>query len=216
MLTTRFATQVDAQAALPNPLSCHARDGRDLSGQAAYVWGLNNIVGSAGECCALCAAHQKHCGTQTHPAQEYAPGKKCGRGRGRCNAWVFCAGSDRAGAEDRCFSYDIHKHVKGECQLLGRWRHLLCYCECWLKFEGNLSSPVAAGPTLPAPFRAAERKKWPWAVPEQLWPGPPPERLTWQSGIVADAAAPAPRQPGWYHSFCKRVEGGCGPEPRDD
>ena len=47
----------------------------------------------------------------------------------------------------------------------------LCAGECWLKFEGNLSSPVAAGPTLPAPFRAAERKQWPWAVPEQLWPG---------------------------------------------
>ena len=101
-----FATTTDAAAALPAGLSCHARDGRDLSGDAAYVWGMNNIVGSAAECCALCAAHQMKCGTGERPAAEYAPGKKCGRGRGRCNAWVFCSGSTEPGAEDRCFSYE--------------------------------------------------------------------------------------------------------------
>ena len=27
---------------------------------------------------------------------------RCGRARGQCNAWVYCA------AEEQCFSYDIH------------------------------------------------------------------------------------------------------------
>jgi hypothetical protein len=199
-----FATRTDAAAALPAGLSCHARDGRDLSGDAAYVWGMNNIVGSAAECCALCAAHQQACGTKARPPAEYAPGKQCGRGRGRCNAWVYCAGSSTPGSEDRCFSYDIHKHRKGEC---------------WLKHESNITGPVAAGPTLPRAFREAQRSDWPWAVSDKVWPGDPPERLTWVSGIVAPIAAPAwkePKQPGWYHRFCKKQPGGtCGPEPND-
>ena len=203
-----FQTETDAAArataaSLPAGLSCHARDGRDLSGDAAYVWGMNNIVGSAGECCALCAAHQQACGTQQKPAAEYAPGKRCGRGRGKCNAWVFCSGSSIPGMEDRCFSYDVHKHHKGEC---------------WLKHEANISGPVAAGPTLPKALREAPRTTWPWAVSVAIWPGTPPERLEWQSGIVAPMPAPAwkaPKQPGWYTRFCKKVEGGCGPDPRD-
>ena len=187
-----FSAVTDRDAALPDGLSCHARDGRDLSGDAAYVWGMNNIVGSAAECCKLCAAHQRECGNRERPPPSYAPGKRCGRGRGRCNAWVFCAGSSLPGVEDRCFSYDIHVHRKGEC---------------WLKHEANISSPIAAGPILPPAFRIAPRKEWPWAVSEKVWPGPAPDRLQWVSGIVAAREAPAwaePRQPGWYHRFCKK------------
>ena len=98
----------------------------------------------------------------------------------------------------------IHKHKKGEC---------------WLKHESNITGPYAAGPTLPRALREAKRENWPWAVSEKVWPGGPPERLTWQSGIVAPIAAPAwraPKQPGWYHRFCKKIDGGCGPEPTDD
>ena len=69
-------------------------------------------------------------------------------------------------------------------------------------------------------FREAPRSAWPWAVSDKVWPGDPPERLTWQSGIVAPLAAPAwkaPKQPGWYHRFCKKQPGGtCGPEPKDE
>ena len=55
-----FAADTDRAAGLdagrPGTLSCHARDGRDLSGDAAYVWGMKNLVESAGACCAQLAA----------------------------------------------------------------------------------------------------------------------------------------------------------------
>ena len=178
--------------ALRAGLSCHARNGRDLSGDAAYVWGMNNHVASAGTCCAMCAAHQAVCGTQERPALEYWPGRRCGRGKGRCNAWVYCPGSSEPGFEGRCFSYDVHVHRKGEC---------------WLKHERNITGPIAAGPMLPKAMREAPRKQWPWAVSESIWPGNAPEKLTWVSGIVAPPGQPAwaePRQPGWYHRFCKK------------
>ena len=195
-----FAADTDRAAGLdagrPGTLSCHARDGRDLSGDAAYVWGMNNLVESAGACCAMCAAHQRTCGQGTKPPPSYMPGRRCGRGLGRCNAWVYCAGSPEPGFEDRCFSYDVHVHKKGEC---------------WLKHESNITGPIAAGPTLPAAMRDAPRSQWPWAVSEKIWPARPPETLTWVSGIVAPADAPAwaePRIPGWYRRFCKK-HGGC-------
>ena len=53
-----FAVMVDRAAALPEAdgLSCHARDGYDISGEAALVWGLAFHVTSAAECCLACAA----------------------------------------------------------------------------------------------------------------------------------------------------------------
>ena len=53
-----FAAAVDQAAALPpeEALSCHARDHFDLSGDAAFVWGMGFRVEDAGACCAACAA----------------------------------------------------------------------------------------------------------------------------------------------------------------
>ena len=57
-----FTASIDRDAALPDAeLSCHARDGLDLSGDAAYVWGLGFHVTSAAACCAACAAHARIC-----------------------------------------------------------------------------------------------------------------------------------------------------------
>ena len=115
--------------------------------------------------------------------------RTCG-GRGACNAWVFCG-------SPRCFSYDVHNHTFGEC---------------WLKHEPDIASPIAAGPTLPRAMREAPRRQWPWAVSEKLWAGLPPERLQWQSGIVAPRDANVwtnVRLPGWHKGWCKR-HGSCG------
>ena len=48
-----FAATVDDAAHLSQAegLSCHARDHLDLSGDAAFVWGLGFRVKDAGECC---------------------------------------------------------------------------------------------------------------------------------------------------------------------
>jgi hypothetical protein len=198
-----FMQSVDktAAAVLNNGrLSCHARDAMDLSGDAAYVWGMNFHVADAATCCQACAAHQQVCGGDG-PRGGGGKGKrvfyedpekghklKCGNGRDRrrvCNAWVYCAA-------EQCFSYDIHVHRRGEC---------------WLKHEPNMTAPIAAGPTLPQPMRDAPRSQWPWAVSEKVWPAQkPPERLQWQSGIVAPSNAAVwthVRTPGWQIKFCK-------------
>ena len=158
-------------------LSCHARQGYDIAGDAAYVWGLAFNVASAAECCAACATQRHIC---ARPANRGKPFWRASRrektqgrcsGSGVCNAWVFCPGSpEAAGFEDRCFSYTIHNHTKGEC---------------WLKHEANESYPIAAGPTLPARMRRAARKDWPWAVATNVWPWEVPEKVAWQAGIVA-------------------------------
>ena len=90
---------------------------------------------------------------------------RCSGAPGVCNAWVYCAGSDdpseRAFA-DRCFSYTIHNHTRGEC---------------WLKHEANESHPIAHGPTLPLRMRRAPRADWPWAVNPNVWPWDVPEKV---------------------------------------
>ena len=114
-----------------------------------------------------------------------------------CNAWVFCPGSDDTpGANDRCFSYTIHNHTKGEC---------------WLKHESNSSHPIAAGPTLPLRMRRAARRDWPWAVATDVWPWDVPEKIAWQAGLLATPAAPVwrgTRLPDWHDKFCSKH--GCG------
>ena len=110
--------------------------------------------------------------------------------RNACNAWVFCAGDPAR--SNRCFSYDVHNHTRGEC---------------WLKHEPHPEHPIAAGPTLPRAMRDAPRQQWPWAVAERLWPWPVPEHLAWQSGIVAPPGATVwqgVELPGWHRRFCKR------------
>ena len=131
-----FSASVDRAAAraLGERKSCHARDGLDLSGDAAFVWGSNFHLDSAATCCAACAAHRANCGNGSGGKVFWDDGKaklRC-RGKGRCNAWVFCAAE--AG---QCFSYDIHVHKRGEC---------------WLKHEPNISVPVAAGAFQSAPL----------------------------------------------------------------
>lgn len=184
-----FSSSVDAEAGR----ACHARNGLDLSGDAAYVWGTGFHVENAATCCKACAAHRATCGANGSKGNPvyWDDGKhklRCGRTRGRCNAFVFCAAAD-----GQCFSYDIHVHKTGEC---------------WLKHEPNISMPVAAGPTLPRTMLDAPRRDWPWAVSTKVWPKEkPPEKITWQSGIVAPRAAPtwqALKVPGWQLSFCKK------------
>ena len=197
-----FAAAIDTAAALPpdEGLSCHARDHYDLSGDAAFVWGMGFRVKDGAECCAACAAHRRLCGRNRSRGSVFwktSQGRShtCSSGRRNvCNAWVFCAGDPSAPPEyaNRCFSYDVHNHTRGEC---------------WLKHESNPASPVAAGPTLPRAMREAPRKQWPWAVSEKLWPWPVPEYLTWQSGVVAPSGATtwqAVGVPGWHRRFCKR------------
>lgn len=184
------ATDAAARQSLGEKKSCHARDGLDLSGDAAYVWGSNFHVASAATCCEACAAHRKNCGNGSSGTVYWSDGKhklRCGRGRGRCNAFVYCA------ADEQCFSYDIHVHKRGEC---------------WLKHEPNISHPIAAGPTLPRVMVDAPRSQWPWQVSKSVWKADkPPERISWQSGIVAPRTAPAwsgLKVPGWQKSFCKK------------
>ena len=84
-----FAVMVDRAAALPEAdgLSCHARDGYDISGEAALVWGLAFHVTSAAECCLACAAHRRTCGSPSSEGTVFwrtalppSPGpSRCGR-----------------------------------------------------------------------------------------------------------------------------------------
>ena len=204
-----FAAQVDSAArALTKDLdglSCHARENSDLAGDAAYVWGLAFNVASAAECCAACASQRQLCGqpgSRGKPfwrasQREHTQGR-CSGAPGVCNAWVFCPGSDDTrGAEDRCFSYTIHNHSKGEC---------------WLKHESNESYPIAAGPTLPLRMRQAPRRDWPWAVAVNVWPWEVPEKIAWQAGLLATKGAPvwrSTRLPDWHHKFCNGRYGPC-------
>ena len=204
-----FSTLVDTAAGgLTKDLegySCHAREGFDIAGDAAYVWGLSFNVESAAECCAACAAQRQLCGQANSRGKPFWKASRRERSQGRCsgapgvcNAWVFCPGSnDIKGAEDRCFSYTIHNHTKGEC---------------WLKHEANESMPIAAGPTLPMRMRRAPRKEWPWAVAENVWPWEVPEKIAWQAALLARKGAPVwrgTRLPDWHHKFCRGKHGPC-------
>ncbi len=208
---TEFARSVDREAAglggqafAADGLSCHARRGYDIAGDAAYVWGLAFNVASAAECCAACAAQRRTCGAPTSRGKAFWRASRGGRtqgrcsGAGKCNAWIFCPGSDdNPAAKDRCFSYTIHNHTRGEC---------------WLKHEANQTSPIAAGPTLPKRMRAAPRKDWPWAVATNVWPWDVPEKIAWEAGLLAAPAAPVWRStvlPDWHHKFCRGKHGPC-------
>lgn len=88
--TAAFAAAVDAAAALAEPnLSCHARDGYDLSGDAAYVWGLGFHVDTAHECCRACAAHARVCSQPGSRRKEWWPRMRCSGKRHACNAFVL-------------------------------------------------------------------------------------------------------------------------------
>ena len=206
-----FAAKVDREAAAMTPsmkgLSCFAKEHEDIAGDAAYVWGLSFNVASAAECCAACAAQQDMCSKQgsrgnvfwTASQREKTRARCSGNTAGKCNAWVFCPGStETPGAEDRCFSYTIHNHSKGEC---------------WLKHEKNMTVPIAAGPTLPQKMRDAPRKDWPWAVAVNVWPWAVPPTIAWQAGILTSSSTKgvwtSTELPDWHHKFCKGKYGPC-------
>ena len=195
---------VNGNAAAMEGLSCHAREGYDLAGDAA-TWGLAFNVESAAESSAACAAQRAVCGHSNSRGKPIWRASRRERTQGRCsgapgvcNSWVFCPGSnDTPGANDRCFSYTIHNHSKGEC---------------WLKHEANQSHPIAAGPTLPLRMRRAPRKDWPWAVATNVWPWEVPEKIHWQAGLLAERNAPVwrgTRLPDWHHKFCNGKHGPC-------
>ena len=177
-----FASAVDRAAALPpeEALSCHARDHFDLSGDAAFVWGMGFRVEDAGACCAACAAHRRVCGQARSRGSIFwrtsrGQNHMCSGGRrNACNAWVFCAGDPAR--SNRCFSYDVHNHTRGEC---------------WLKQQRGEATrpkdPFFNHTFFPPAMRAADRASWPFAVPSRIWPGPVPERISWTSGVLAPA-----------------------------
>lgn len=194
-----FERDLDARAALDSELSCHARKGYDISGDAAFVWGLTFHVNDEVECCRACAAHRLTCGQPSAQGKPFwrTPAElgkpqvaRCSRSEKLCNAFVYCP-------EERCFSYTPHNHS----------RH-----ECWLKHEANVTHPIAHGPNFPEEMRRAPRKSWPWAVSNVTWPGSPPARVQWIAGLVlprTERVWVEPQSPSWFTKFCNGQFGPC-------
>ena len=174
--------------------TCHTALHTGYSGDGARVWGLGKPgfhLKSAAECCKAC---QSHAATCSQPGSEHnswwpdRPELKCGRGAA-CNIWTFCP-------VERCFAFDIHKHEFGEC---------------WLKWQTanhtHPKDPHEGHKTYPTIMRHAPRKIWPWAVSEEIWTGPMPERVPWTSGVLAPADAKivsAPPDDKWRRRWCER------------
>lgn len=193
-----FEEELDAKAQLGDDLSCHGRRHFDLSGDAAFVWGLSFHVADEVECCQACAAHRRTCSAPDSQGKTFWTASlartykaKCGKPGGKlCNAFVYCP-------DERCFSYTPHNHS----------RH-----ECWLKHEPNLTHPIAHGPSFPAEMRRAPRKDWPWAVGESVWPGEPPELVQWSTGLVvprSERVWTTNIMPSWHTKFCTGKYGPC-------
>jgi hypothetical protein len=227
-----FEADLDARAQLEAGLSCHGRRGYDISGDAAFVWGLTWPVEDEVECCRACAAHRIKCaqpesrGTVFWRASVRGLDAKCGKPGGKlCNAFVFCPAG-------RCFSYTPHNHSRHEwCAppvAAGVYPSrcvpvltdtasssalpALPSARSWLKHESNITHPIAHGPDFPPEMRAAPRKHWPWAVSNVTWPGPVPENVQWIAGLVEPKAEPvwvAPRMPTWFTKFCTGKFGPC-------
>lgn len=187
-------------AAVADP-KCHAREHTGYSGDGAAVWGLNFKLADAGACCAACQAHAQVCGVRANRGRSWWPSRpdlKCdGRTERACTIWTFCP-------EERCFAFDIHKHGFGEC---------------WLKFQTTGGGPTrpkdphyetgATGQATyyPEIMRNAPRKIWPWAVKEDIWAGPMPERVPWVSGVLAPPdtqIVSAPPDDTWRAKWCQR------------
>ena len=89
--------------------------------------------------------------------------------------------------------------------------------ECWLKQQRGKATrpkdPFTNHTFFPAAMRAAERKRWPFAVPSRIWSGPVPERIPWTSGVLAPAdelVSSAPPNDRWWERWCAR-HGPCEP-----
>lgn len=98
--------------------------------------------------------------------------------------------------EERCFAFDIHKHVFGEC---------------WLKHQAvdhtHAKDPHEGSKVYPPKMRFAPREIWPHAVREDVWSGPMPEYIPWTSGVLAPADAvvsSAPPDDQWKRRWCSK------------
>ena len=191
------ATAAVAAAAAMAPSAdptCHTAEHTGYSGDRAVVWGLGKPgfhLRDAGECCKACQAHAATCSKPGAHSKSWWPDRPemtCG-GNPPCNIWTFCP-------EERCFAFDIHKHVAGEC---------------WLKQQAvnhtNPKDPHEGHKTYPNVMRFSPRKIWPWAVAEDIWTGPMPESIPWVSGVLAPADATitsAPPDDKWRRKWCAK------------
>lgn len=179
--------------AAPMDTRCHAREHTGYAGDGAVVWGLSYHLRNAGECCGACKAHAAMCGQPGARGKAWWPARpdlKCGGGPNVCQIWSFCP-------LDRCFSLDVHKHRFGEC---------------WLKFQREgmphaPKDPHSGHTSWPEAMRRAPRRTWPWAVREDIWPGPMPEHVSWTSGVLAEPGAQitsAPPGDKWRERWCRK------------
>ena len=212
------------------PDACHTHRHADYQGDMAVVWGMQFKVGlcnaasasaclclvlthrvaaavhkvnTSAECCAACAAHAEVCGASDaegkpfHPAAPHPCGNKPHE---ICNMWVFCESGGEA-VDNRCFSFDIHKHFRGEC---------------WLKRQADPTRPtVGDDGEYPAEMRAAPRAIWPWAVEEKIWPWHMPEKVHWTSGVLLPPGSEAevkPQPPVNFVRWCD-AHGPCASMP---
>lgn len=175
-----------AHAAPPAPPdTCHAHRHADYQGDMAVVWGMGFNLSDAASCCDACAAHAAVCGAPGAAGKKFhdAAPHPCGdKPHETCNMWVYCEGGGAA-VDNRCFSFDIHRHYRGEC---------------WLKRQADPTRPtVGDDGEYPAEMRAAPRASWPWAVEEAIWPWEMPRSVHWTSGVLlpSDAAEEVQPQP---------------------
>ena len=182
--------------------TCHAKPHAGYAGDGAVVWGLSFRLSSAAECCRACQTHARACGRPGSAAVSWWPDRPrltCGRAPA-CTMWSFCPGSSEV--KNQCFAFDVHKHLRGEC---------------WLKQQRGEATrpkdPFSNHTFFPPAMRAAERSRWPFAVPSRIWPGPVPERIPWTSGVLAPAdeiVISAPPNDRWWERWCAR-HGPCEP-----
>ena len=182
--------------------TCHTADHRGYAGDGAAVWGMSFKLTSAAECCAACKVHAAVCGEPQNEGKPWWPSRPdllCHKLRPKaphvCQIWTYCP-------EEQCFAFDIHKHTRGEC---------------WLKYQDSdptrPKDPHFGHTTYPEVMRSAPRKIWPWAVSEEIWPGPMPLYVPWVSGVLAPADAEvvsAPPNDKWRERWCKK-HGPCDP-----
>ena len=96
----------------PDDPSCHTAVHTGYSGDGAVVWGMNFKLASPADCCKACQAHAAACGKPGSDSVSWWAGDesmRCGRAKA-CQIWTFCP-------EERCFAFDVHKHLRGECWL---------------------------------------------------------------------------------------------------
>jgi hypothetical protein len=104
--------------------------------------------------------------------------------------------------DNRCFSFDIHRHWRGEC---------------WLKRQADPTRPtVGDDGEYPPEMRAAPRAIWPWAVEEAIWPWEMPKRVHWTSGVLlppgSEDVEVVPQEPVNFVRWCDKNS--CASRPK--